>query len=896
MVTVDILGADASEDKLTVRNEGSAFHQIGFNVANNVMFEGVQIGNAQFDASQSRLTVSFNDSDKVSEISVGSLLQNIQYNNMDSNNPTEGMRTLRFRVWDGAGASSGACDIPLEVRGLNDAPEIMNIHGDSVIYTQGDDPVRVDMGTNGYVIDVDNTEFGHGGIYIGLDNVEDWDVNGNSLERLEIRNEGTGAGQLGFEGFDYDFNFPVSPLYYEGVQFGQAASGTFFVSVDFNSNATPEAVSSLLRNITYEHLDSMNPTAGQRTIRFSMNDGAGDDPNRWWIFDENSEPVFATVNVVDLNDAPVIHNLGGDSITYTKSDGLKMLDQGLVQGRVDATVSDEDSVNFNGGYLAVEILNGDENEDRVDISTAAGWGIGLAGNQVYYNSKLIGTYTADPDGDHLEVSFTSDFAGTDAANALIRSIGYENTDSANPQSGDRVVRFTMYDGDGPVGTSAAYDTRVVVTGNRAPVVLDGIADWEDVILDAVNRFTIPDAAFDDPDGFTDDDHLTYTAELVDENGDSLGALPGWLVLSEDGTFTAMPMNLNDFVDGKISVKVTATDLGGLSAETVFDILEPTDINHGPVFDDANPAFLISEHEPITGDALDGQSVADPTQSNGVWTYTKLGDTPVPVKISASDIDGDTMTYRVIGGTGAGNFSIDANTGEITLTADGENSPEWTDDLNFETGPKAFTLDIVAEDELGAVSAEPATLVIFVADENDDPLANTIPIQTAKPSVMGDTYIYDVENPNSLWGQVVVFTDEDGDDLKYRAEIVKPAGMTSNWLTFDPVENRFYGKFPTTVAAGTYTYDITLYADDGEVEVGATFQLELIISDSGARDAVRYLDIYDGDGLPADAEEAMELNDFVMYAEAEDVPAEDAELYDVLALLEQQGFEPEDARA
>jgi hypothetical protein len=319
------------------------------------------------------------------------------------------------------------------------------------------------------------------------------------------------------------------------------------------------------------------------------------------------------------------------------------------------------------------------------------------------------------------------------------------------------------------------------------------------------------------------------------------------------------------------------------------------VNHAPVFDDANPGFLISEHETITGQPLDGQSVADPTLVGSTYTYTKVGDAPERIRITASDPDADSLTYRIVGGTGAGNFAINASTGEIRLTGTGANTPQTTDDLNYETGPKAFTLEVVAEDEHGVVTANPATVVIFVADENDNPVANIIPIQSAKPSVMGDTYLYDVENPNEMWGQVVAFDDEDGDDLKYRAEITKPAGMTSNWLTFDTVENRFSGVFPTGLSAGTYTYSITLFADDGEVEVGNTFQLELIISSNGLRDAVRYLDMYDGDGLPLDAEESMELNEFVMYAQAEEVPA-DAELYDVLAMLEQQGIEPDDARA
>jgi hypothetical protein len=416
-----------------------------------------------------------------------------------------------------------------------------------------------------------------------------------------------------------------------------------------------------------------------------------------------------------------------------------------------------------------------------------------------------------------------------------------------------------------------------------------------MILNAVNRYTIPDGAFDDPDGASDDDHLTYTASRVDDNGDVIGELPGWLVLGENGTFVGMPLNLNDFKDGKISVQVTATDPGGLFTTTTFDIEAPSDVNHAPVFDDVNPKYLISEHEPITGQPLDGQSMSEATFVGDEWRFTDLGETPERIRITASDPDADSLTYRIVGGTGAGNFAIDADTGEIRLTSTGANTPQTTDDLNYETGPHAFTLEVVAEDENG-VMADPVTVVVFVSNVNDEPVpVDNIPIQVYKPSIMGSPYIYDIENPNPNWvEQVHIFADEDGDQLSYRADITKPAGMTSNWLTFDTVNNRFTGVAPEGLAAGTYTYSITLYADDSEAEVGTTFQLDLIISSNGLRDAVRYLDMYDGDGLPLDAEESMELNEFVMYAQAEEVPA-DAELYDVLAMLE-QGVEPDNARA
>jgi hypothetical protein len=156
-ITVQMTNGDLTEDKLSIRNEGNGFHQVGIDVANNVTFEGVQIGTAKFVQSSGMLTVSFNDSDKVDNVSVSSVLQNITYNNTDSNMPTVGTRTMQFVVTDGKGATSGACTTSIQVQGVNDAPVISGIHGDCQTYMEGNAALIVDMGVNGSVADVDTT-------------------------------------------------------------------------------------------------------------------------------------------------------------------------------------------------------------------------------------------------------------------------------------------------------------------------------------------------------------------------------------------------------------------------------------------------------------------------------------------------------------------------------------------------------------------------------------------------------------------------------------------------------------------------------------------------------------------------------------------------------------------
>ncbi|QTA87848.1 DUF4347 domain-containing protein [Desulfonema magnum] len=890
-------GYDPDEDILSVRNEGNGFHQIGFDVANNVFFEGEQIGKAEFIESSGLLEISLNDNAKIDNVAVSSLIQNIRYNNMDTDNPTEGERTVSFTVWDADGASSSTRDTFVDVRDVNDAPVIHNIGGDTMSYEEGEGPKVLDVGLNGYVTDVDTTEFSLGTLHVDLTVLDTDPANSNTpLEMLNINNEGSGAGQISFAGFD-EHGPKSADVFFDGVKIGVAEQSYGGLEIAFNDQADEDAVSALIQNITYENTDTVNPVEGDRTIRFRMSDGFGNSadpvPDRSWMSDAFSDWYEATVNVQGVNDAPEIHDLDGETLTYYKNEGMQALDQGT-----DAFVTDIDSTDFAGGQLSVQIVGGGvQTEDVLGISTSvAGQNISLAGDEVFYNGQQIGTYELSSDKDTLTIDFNdalNDGTGathTEAVSALIKSVGYENTSTTNPQSGERLVRFSVSDGDG--GTSAYANVTVDLLGNRAPVVDEGIEDWDNLMLMGVNRFTIPNDAFTDPDL---NDTLTYTAKWLDDQGTPYGDdgdLPGWLYLNKNsGEFVAEPTNVEDFAifDGKIQIQVTATDTGGLSAETTFTIFQPENVNTAPVFTDASPGFMISEHEPAaTGNTLEGQTVSDPAVVDGKPVYTSLGADTEPVKVEAVDPDGEPIqAYRITGGTGSGIFNIGEKTGEITLISTTGNPDTTADDLDFETGPKVFTLEIEAEDAAGEVGT--TEVVILVSDENDLPVANDIPDQTVLAS--RGYWSYNLDDPKTEIGQVVAFTDPDGDTLTYRAE-EQGKGTLPSWL--DDFKDGWL-KGDASKVTSTTTYTIELFADDGTDEVSTTFNIEVIVAslDTELRDALRYLDVEEDvyEDLPIEGEE-VEVHDVLMYAEApaEDAPA-DADIADALALLDGFGIEP-----
>ncbi|RRV43103.1 DUF4347 domain-containing protein [Pseudomonas sp. o96-267] len=173
------------------------------------------------------------------------------------------------------------------------------------------------------------------------------------------------------------------------------------------------------------------------------------------------------VNIAPPNSAPVIGNLNGDSTTFTEGGSAVWLDAGS-----NATVTDADSANFDGGNVTVAITaNGTAGEDVLAIrneGTGAGQ-ISVSGSTVSYGGTAIGTITsAGMGGANLVVTLNAS-ANAAAVQALIRNLTYANGNDAAPSTAARTVSITVNDGDG--GTSTAAQVTVNVIGvNDAPTI------------------------------------------------------------------------------------------------------------------------------------------------------------------------------------------------------------------------------------------------------------------------------------------------------------------------------------------------------------------------------------------------------------------------------------------
>ncbi|MFG6439490.1 PKD domain-containing protein, partial [Roseateles sp. LKC17W] len=131
--------------------------------------------------------------------------------------------------------------------------------------------------------DVDSTDFAGGRIdlyYVS---------GGETTDRLGVRNDGTGAGQIGVAG---------STISYGGVAIGTLSGGSNGTNlrIDLLPAATQDAVQALLQNLGYA--SSSSSPAASRTVGLRVADGDGG----------TSEVSLLTINVTPaLDGAPLVH-------------------------------------------------------------------------------------------------------------------------------------------------------------------------------------------------------------------------------------------------------------------------------------------------------------------------------------------------------------------------------------------------------------------------------------------------------------------------------------------------------------------------------------------------------------------------------------------------------------
>jgi VCBS repeat-containing protein len=355
------------------------------------------------------------------------------------------------------------------------------------------------------------------------------------------------------------------------------------------------------------------------------------------------------------------------------------------------------------------------------------------------NTAITGnvlTNDTDPDGDVLHIDTTPVQIPANGTLVLNADGSFVYTPNSNFHGTD-TFQYRVIDADG--GAATATVTLTVNQTNLAPVIAGTIAsqigtDAGSFSLDVSGKFT-------DADG----DALGY----------SVSGLPTGLTISAGGLITGTlgghastggPNN-----DGVYTVTVTASDGNGGSASENFTL---TVLNPAPVITTATPNPSTNEDTVLTG------------------------------QVSATDADGDTLTYSATSQPTHGTLVFNAN-----------GSYSYTPAANF-NGTDSFTYKVADGD--GGVAT--ATVTITVNPVNDAP----VPVGTisAQSGVDAAPFTLNVANR---------FSDIDGDTLTYSSATL-PTGLSID------ANGNITGTLGTSASHGgpngNGIYTITITANDG----------------------------------------------------------------------------------
>ena len=383
--------------------------------------------------------------------------------------------SFTFQVQDDGGTDNGGIDrdqspntITFDVAAVNDAPAAVSLAGDAASYTGGQPQAALlDTGSDAVITDLDSVNFDGGTLTVaitgGLVVAED---------RLVIRLTGT-------------VSFNASGVFVNGTQIathtGHNSSGPLVFT--FDPDATPAAVSELVRAIAFSNSAGTGPTAGVRTIGWTFVDGDGG---------AGTLGVTTSVNVISPNTPPVVDY--SDNVTFVEDNpgtpGLSPIRLDLDQ---NGSVADNDSANFDGGTLTLSISSGGiPGEDVLFVETFGA--VSVAGSDILVGGTIIGTWAGGTYGNPFVVTFNADATPANVT-VLMRALVYDNV-SQEPTQSARFYSLVITDGDG--GTSNTGTGRIDVSAtNDAPTGMDKAIGFNE---DTPYTFTAADFGFGDVDG------------------------------------------------------------------------------------------------------------------------------------------------------------------------------------------------------------------------------------------------------------------------------------------------------------------------------------------------------------------------------------------------------------
>jgi pimeloyl-ACP methyl ester carboxylesterase len=426
-LTVRISANGHADDRLTIRNEGSAPGQVGV-VGTDVRFGGISIGTLSGGVGTTALVVTFKATADVTVVQA--VLRSVRFSNVSAN-PTTLPRTLQVTLTDGDGGTSPIASKSVTVQAVNTPPAV--VFGTDINFARGG--VAIPVAATATLSDPDSTNFNGGSLSLQLT------TNAEVTDQLRIQNQGTGLGKIGLNGAN---------VTYGGVLIGTFAGGDgntpLVVSLTSNA-ATPIAVQALLRAITFASTLTA-PSPADRTLDVILDDGNG------------------AASAARTKAVRIIHNTvlaGWDSATaYTEDAAPVIIDSAV-------TLTDSDTTSFAGFTLQAAITANATPADKLGIRHQGNGlnQIGFDGVNVRFQGTIIGTATGG-DGINPLVIILNAAANQAALRNLVQNLTFANVSNA-PSIAPRTITLTVTD-------AASYQnlpvskTVTVMAKNDAPVL------------------------------------------------------------------------------------------------------------------------------------------------------------------------------------------------------------------------------------------------------------------------------------------------------------------------------------------------------------------------------------------------------------------------------------------
>ncbi|MCR9130676.1 MAG: cadherin repeat domain-containing protein [Alphaproteobacteria bacterium] len=346
----------------------------------------------------------------------------------------------------------------------------------------------------------------------------------------------------------------------------------------------------------------------------------------------------------------------------------------------------------------------DVNEAPVILSVPAG---GFDENQTF-----VGTLVAqDPEGGALTITLGGPDAGlftVDSATGVISLLAPEDFENPNGASanGGYAVTYTVSDGVNSVSNVLAF---VVQDVDESPVFTSGAA----FSVDENQTSTGYIATATDPEGVA----ITFSiAGGADAALFTIDASTGALSFAAAQDFENP---LDSDADNVYEVVIEASD-GTTAAASQAVSIAVSDVNEAPSFASANPANLF---------------IFEITESPSDF----------PFYTNASDPDGDTLIYSIVGGADAAEFEIDPTTGVLSLTNGRIFDFEAPTDSNADN---AYELEIQVSD--GALFSAAKTITINVMDQAEGGSFTSSATQAVNENLSGAAFTVTAVNAASTF--------------------------------------------------------------------------------------------------------------------------------------------------